>query len=131
MHCASVMQVIPSPTLPHEPPTHGAPTQSASDPHPVAQARIAASHFRGVQAIAVGVTQAPALHCDSPFSELVTGSQDPAAQTVPLGQYAQLPLPSHFPVRPQVDSLSFEQAVRPGGAAWSTGTFVQVPLRFA
>jgi hypothetical protein len=103
MHCASAVQVIPSPTLPHEPPTHGAPTHSVSDPHPVAQARIAESHFRGAHAIAAGVTQAPALHCDSPFSLFATGSHDPVAQTVPFGQDAQPPLPSHFPVRPQVD----------------------------
>ena len=90
--------MIPLPTLPHEPPTHGTATQSVSVPHPAAHARIVASHFRGAHEIAVGVTQAPALHCDSPFSLFVIGSQEPAAQTVPLGQDAQLPAPSHFPV---------------------------------
>jgi hypothetical protein len=120
---------MPSPTLPHEPPTHGTPTQSVSIPHPVAQARIAASHLRGAQEIPVGVKQAPALHCDSPFSVFVAGSHDPAAQTVPLGQKAQLPFPSHFPVRPQVDEASVGHAVRDGGAASSAATLVQVPLR--
>jgi hypothetical protein len=103
MHCASAAHAIPSPTLPHDPPTQGAPTQSVSFPQPAAHARIAASHFRGAHEIAAGVTHAPALHCASPFSVLVTGSHDPGAHTVPFGQYAQLPPPSHLPVRPHVD----------------------------
>jgi hypothetical protein len=131
LHCPSFVQTIPLPTLPHDPPTHGAPTQSVSAPHPAAHARIAVSHFRGAHEIAVGVTQAPALHCDSPFSVLVTGSHDPAAQTVPFGQMAQLALPSHFPVRPQVDSASVGHVTRPGGAGCSAATLVHVPLRFA
>jgi len=117
VHWAADVQAELFATVPHDPATHGLPTQSPAAAHVRAQA--VPAHLNGAH-----VTAAAALHSPAPLQVeplvawLVAASHDPPPQLVPFGQSSQAPWPSHLPSSPQVDwALAWQVGCAAGGAA--------------
>ena len=103
VHWAFDVQGEPLDTVPHDPFTHGLPTQSLLVEHVVAQASPLGAQLKGAHDTAVLATQCPCPSQAEPATAaLVPASHDPPPQAVPLAQSSQLPAPSHLPSSPHV-----------------------------
>jgi hypothetical protein len=82
-HCAIDVHALPLTTLPHDPPTHGCPTQSPSTAQVVAHA--APWHLNGAHVTVRAAAHVPSpSHLAASLSSFLAVSHEPAAHTVPL-----------------------------------------------
>jgi hypothetical protein len=126
VHCAFEVHAVASATVPHDPFTQGAPTQSPSLPQVVAH--VAPEHLNGAHVTAGAAGQVPApLHVDALETMFVVGSHVAALHGVAFGQSWQLPVPSHRPFSPQVDAAVDAQVGWVASGAVPAGTGEHVP----
>lgn len=85
VHCPALVHLLPFPTLPQEPFTHGCPWQSVSVPHVVAHWLPVAAHLKGAQVTGLVGLQLPSpSQTDMVTAICVVVLQLPEPQTVPL-----------------------------------------------
>jgi hypothetical protein len=122
-HSVRSEQKAPFGFLPHEFPTHTLPVEQFWS-CVQAPKHLLPLQAKGTQDSASGATQVPVvLQVDGGVYLLL--SQCSAAQTVPGRYRRQVPAPSHFPSKPQVDAGSVEHMLRGSSLPFATG--VQVP----
>jgi hypothetical protein len=129
VHCPAEVHALPFATLPHDPATHGAPTQSLSEVQVVAHLRFPLAHLYGAQVTGVAGLQVPLPSQNEPLVDWFwVESHDPDPQLVVLGQLAQCPWPSQLPFKPQLVMALAWQAGCGDGAVIPCGMLVQWPF---
>jgi hypothetical protein len=130
-HCALELHGVPFATLPQDPLTQGAPTQSPSPLQVLAHAVPPALHLNGAQVTLGASTQLPIPSHDEPLTAALPAAlQLPLPQLVALGQSSHCPLPSHLPSSWQVLGSVAVQPVCPVPGACPCGTGEHWPARF-
>jgi hypothetical protein len=107
----------PFATVPHEPLTHGSPTQSVLVEHVLAQVVPPEAHLNGAQVTVVDLQTPAPSHVDPLTASLVAVEHEPLPQLVSFGQSAHWPLPSHLPSCPHVDASASTHDGWPLGGA--------------
>jgi hypothetical protein len=129
VHWVLAVHAEPLTIVPQELLTQGAPTHWGLEEHDFAQVVPPSVHVKGAQVTGVSATQFPLPSHAAPLVALfVVGSQDGPPQVVPLGQTAQLPLPSHVPFCPQVPASVAVHAARGAGPMSPASTGEHVPF---